>query len=699
MNNDRSHNSPLESAKSLRLLVVEDSATDAELIIGEVRRGYPDLVARQVKNESEMRSALNEQTWDLVISDYCLPAFDGLTALRVIQQQGLDLPFLIISGAITEETAVMVMRAGAHDYLVKDKLARLLPVIDRELRDARVRRERGAARSEAGHLLETAEQSRRALLGMLEDQKEVSEALRESEWFLRSVIDALMDGIALLDEDGTILLVNHAWREFAAQNGGDSSRVSEGVNYLDVCDLSEGADSDGAAVFAEGIRSVFSGSLPVFVTEYSCDSPDKKRWFAARVSLFPGTGPRRVVVAHEDITERKLIEQDRESMQSQLIQSQKMESVGRLAGGVAHDYNNMLSVIVGYAELALEQNPTAEPLREYLEEILKAARRSTEITRQLLAFARKQPISPVVLDLNETVSGMLRMLHRLIGEDIELSWIPESDVWPVKIDPVQIDQILVNLCVNARDAITVGGQIVIETDKVCLDEGYCRLRVGFVPGEFVMLAVSDNGCGMDSETVSRIFEPFFTTKELGKGTGLGMATVYGIVKQNNGFIDVSSEPGIGTITKIYFPRFSSEASQTNGAAKVKLPQGKGETVLVVEDEVLVLSLAERILSSLGYKVLCSSSPEDAITLACSHIGEIQLLLTDMVMPGMNGRELAAKLQALFPGLRCLFMSGYTANVIASHSFPDGTHFIQKPLSITQLAPKIRQALGDEEAVG
>ena len=386
-------------------------------------------------------------------------------------------------------------------------------------------------------------------------------------------------------------------------------------------------------------------------------------------------------------------EAKREALENQLIQAQKMESVGRLAGGVAHDYNNMLSVIIGYTELALEKLDAGQPLYNDIMEVHKAAMRSTKISRQLLAFARRQTINPVVLNLNEVVGNMLSMLRRLIGENIDLIWQPGSGLWPVKMDPVQIDQLLANLCVNARDAIADTGRIIIETHAVTLDEAYCAKHAGFAPGDFVQLAVSDDGEGMDPATLEMIFEPFFTTKGVGEGTGLGLATVYGIVKQNNGFINAYSELGKGTTFKIYLPRIAEAASAEADVEKVRIPIGNGETILVVEDEGSILLLAERILRSLNYNVLTAGSPAEAIALSESYTGNIALLITDVIMPEMNGKEVAQHLTSRFAHMKCLFMSGYTASVIAHHGVLDaGVHFIQKPFSKLELAVSVRKAL-------
>ncbi|MBN1379142.1 MAG: transporter substrate-binding domain-containing protein [Gammaproteobacteria bacterium] len=387
-----------------------------------------------------------------------------------------------------------------------------------------------------------------------------------------------------------------------------------------------------------------------------------------------------------DITERR-------NLEDRLQQAQKMEAVGRLAGGVAHDYNNMLGVILGYTELALEKTRPADPLHDDLKEIFNAARRSTELTRQLLAFSRKQTVHPKVLDLNETLKGMFKMLRRLLGEDIDLTWLPADGLWPIKIDPTQVDQILANLCVNARDAITDVGKVTIETSNITFDEAYCADNPGFLPGEFVLLAVSDDGCGMDKETMDHAFEPFFTTKSINKGTGLGLATVYGIVKQNDGFINIYSEPEIGTTFRLYFPRYAGKADTINTTIMSEIPQGQGEVVLLVEDDQAIRKMSGKMLENLGYQVLPANSPGEAMRLADEYAGGIHLLITDVIMPEMNGSDLASRLSALYPETKTLFMSGYTAEVIAHRGvLDDGVNFIQKPFSQKDLAAKVREVL-------
>jgi len=360
---------------------------------------------------------------------------------------------------------------------------------------------------------------------------------------------------------------------------------------------------------------------------------------------------------------------------------------------VAHDFNNMLGVILGHAELAKEQIAPASPVFSDLVEIQKAARRSADLTRQLLAFARRQTISPQVLNLNETVEGMLKMLRRLIGEDIDLFWKPGSQLWSVNIDPSQLDQILANLVVNARDAINGVGKITIETANLTFDDSPSLNRCGFPVGDFVLLAVSDDGSGMDNETLDRLFEPFFTTKGVGRGTGLGLAMVYGIIKQNNGFINVYSEPGKGSTFKIYLPRHAGESSVASQERVVEIPRGRGETVLLVEDEPAILNLTKTLLERLDYLVLPAATPAQAISLADCHEGQIHLLLTDVVMPEMNGQDLAERLRVRLPNLKILFMSGYPADVIAHRGhLAAGVHLIQKPFTIHSVAAKLRAVL-------
>ncbi len=397
----------------------------------------------------------------------------------------------------------------------------------------------------------------------------------------------------------------------------------------------------------------------------------------------------------KDVTLQKESAEDKERLQNQLIQASKMESLGRLAGGIAHDFNNMLSVILGRTELIMSEMDQTNPVYKDLNEIQKSGQRSAELIRQLLGFARKQTISPIILDINKTIAGMLSMMRKIIGEDIELIWKPSPEVWPIKIDPVQIDQIIANLCINSRDALSKGGKIIIKTDTAILDEAYCAVNRGFKTGQYTLLSVTDNGYGMDEKNLEHIFEPFFTTKESGRGTGLGLATVYGIVKQNNGFIKVRSKENEGTSFEIFFPKINEKiVSGRNKSSGVAM---KGEeTILVVEDEDSILSFLKSLLKRLGYKVFTARTPKEAIKIYKEQSALIHLVLSDVVMPEMTGKELLLELKKIQPDLQVLFMSGYSFNVITHQEVLDeDVNFLQKPFSNKILAKKIREILDNQ----
>lgn len=395
----------------------------------------------------------------------------------------------------------------------------------------------------------------------------------------------------------------------------------------------------------------------------------------------------------QDVSETKRIEADAQRLQEQLNQAQKMESIGRLAGGVAHDFNNMLGVIFAHTDLLLEEGAFSQNIHESLIEIRNAAERSAELTTQLLSFARKQTVAPKVVNLNEIIDSTTNMLRRIIGEDINLEWRPEKDLWGVSVDVGQVNQILLNLCINARDAINGAGRIIIETANVVFNETDMDSYGEILAGDYVRLSVSDNGCGMDADMLVHIFEPFFTTKEAGKGTGLGLSTVYGVVKQNDGFLRVGSEPGDGTTFNIWFPRNSTDANKLADVKTDKPVEHVHETILLVEDDLSILRVMKRMLEMRGYTVLDAHTPKEALALARKYNGEIHLLLTDVVMPEMNGRDLAQRMMTLYPDLLRLYMSGHTADVIAHHGIlHEGVNFIQKPFTMHDLYAKVREVI-------
>jgi PAS domain S-box-containing protein len=955
-------------SQGLRVLIVEDSDSDAALVARLLRKAGYDIHEERVESAAEMSAALARQVWDVVISDYALPQFDAPAALSLLQQAGLDIPFIVVSGTIGEETAVTMMKAGAHDYLMKDKLLRLAPAVAREMREAQSRRERRQA-EEALHastkhlssvfraapigiglavdrVLKEANQylfdmtgySRAELIGQsarilypddaefervgrdkyaqirersagsietrwqrkdgvvrdiflsstllnptdwsagmtfaaldITERKQAEAALLKSEndfrrlsefnrqlneisivfnetsdlvsleesiatsfWQLTGALGATISrydpfaktiqvtatampeellaqiesvlGVSLAElkmtipdeiiplmtthfidrtsdltalsfgkiapetaerliaaigcgqilgvglsygseligatiaflPEGAVEIPDHSLRTFAymaslamtRKKAEDSLRASEARFAtifraspigISLTRFADGQIADANATFLSmlgytreevmGYTTLELGMWPNPAERHrivrllhelgraqNIELRLRRKSGEIRDSLVSAelielAGERYMVSMIHDITEQKRAEEEKERLQTQLTQAQKMESIGRLAGGVAHDFNNMLNVIMAHAELALNRlNPTDPPFAN-LQEIYKAAQRSADLTRQLLAFARKQIVAPKVLDLNETIETMLKMLRRLIGEDISLVWMPGAGVWPVKVDPSQIDQILVNLCVNARDAMTGQGRITIETGNVVFDDDDCASNQEAVPGEFILLAVSDDGCGMDEEIRSKLFEPFFTTKELGKGTGLGLATVYGIVKQNNGFIDVYSEPNMGTTFKIYLSRHMERVDPMHKDGAMARPERGNETVLVAEDEPAILEVIIDVLQNQGYTALTATTPGEAMRLARDYAGEIHLLISDVIMPEMNGRDLANNMMLFCPRLKVLYMSGYTADVIAHHGvLDDRVYFIQKPFTIRELIAKVREVL-------
>jgi len=516
---------------------------------------------------------------------------------------------------------------------------------------------------------------------------EISER-KHSERILSDVIEKNPLSIQIADAEGYTIQVNPSYIKLFGLNPtpeynvfNDNQLEEQGLNSLIV------AARKGEIVYFPEILYKINAASPQIDQDYV--------WI--KMIIFPLIGihekPDQYVIMYEDITRRKLTEDEREKLRNQLVHAQKMESVGRLAGGVAHDFNNMLGVIIGYTELIINELAPDSQYYQNLQEVLKAAKRSADLTRQLLTFARKQTISPKILNLNDTVNGMYRMLKRLIGENILLLWMPAEKPVMVEADPSQIDQILANLCVNARDAITDTGKIIIETELITLSENFCIANTGATPGDYVLLKVSDSGYGMDKETLSHLFEPFFTTKDPGKGTGLGLATVYGIIRQNNGYINVHSQPGAGTTFNIYLPEYKKTAEDVPLIQTDKKSFNAHGTILVLEDEAAILNMTTKILAAQGYKLLSATSPAEALHIAREHEEAIHLLITDVIMPEMNGRELSAQIINLRPQIKVLFMSGYTADVITFHGVLDKqVNFIQKPFTLEELVSKVREVI-------
>jgi PAS domain S-box-containing protein len=500
-------------------------------------------------------------------------------------------------------------------------------------------------------------------------------ALRESEERFRGLVEGSASAIWIHDERN-FLYANPCALKMTGYTFDELSRLS--VVELVHPDFRE-------FVTKREEERMKGGDIPKHYEFQIVKKTGEAIWIDFSGAVIDYQGRQAIIASAYDVTERKKLEE-------QLLQAQKMEGIGKLAGGVAHDYNNMLGVIIGYSSLIMKRIDRSEPIYRYFELIASAAKRAADITRQLLAFARREIVSPRVLDPNKAIESLQKMLQRLIGENVKLMFLPEKSIWNIKIDPTQLDQILVNLATNARDAIDDIGTIIIETSNASIDEAYTHNRIDFSPGEYVVISFTDTGKGMSKETMEKIFEPFFTTKSKGQGTGLGLSTVYGIVKQNGGSINVYSEIGGGTTFRIYLPRYQGKVEDAEAVQAEKAIDGT-ETVLVVEDQADLLELAKNSLEEYGYKVLTALSPGEGILLCEGYQGKIHLLLTDVIMPVMNGKELRDKILTMKPDIKTVFMSGYTANVIADQGILDEeVDFIQKPFTPYALAKKVHDVL-------
>lgn len=517
-------------------------------------------------------------------------------------------------------------------------------------------------------------------------QRSASDLL-ESQGQLRSLVQTIPDLVWLKNEDGVFISCNQTFEKLLGATEGEITGKTD-YDFFD----REIADS-----FRTNDRLAIAQGKPCKNEEWVTFADDGSTVLLETIKtpMYDNNGRLIGVLGiGRDITERFLATQEQERLHEKLCQANKMESVGLLAGGVAHDFNNMLGVIIGHAEMAMTKTPRSESIFSNLEEIRNAANRSANITRQLLTFARKQTVVPVALDINKTIEEMHGILRRLIGEDIELIWQPGEKLKMVKMDPSQLDQILVTLCVNSRDAIGGTGIIKIRTDRVSFDAAFCSTHPDCLPGTFNLLSVSDNGCGIDPKIMPHLFEPFFTTKEIGKGTGLGLATVYGIVKQNGGFIVIESKPGKGATFNIYLPQDSEENDWTPKRLEKKRSSSRGhETILLVEDEPSVLEMGKTMLENQGYNVIVASNPDEAIRLISDQLYDVQLLITDVIMPKMNGRVLAENISSVCPNLKVLFMSGYTSDIIAAQGLLDeSVNFIHKPFSNEDFTVAVREIL-------
>ncbi|MCC6624857.1 MAG: response regulator [Deltaproteobacteria bacterium] len=648
-------------SEPLRALLLEDVPTDAKLIVRALQADGPAITWERVEDAAGLRRCLAEASWDVILSDWSMPSFDAMAALAIVRERGLDVPFIIVSGTIGEERAAEVMRSGAHDYVLKHNLARLAPAVEREVREAAERRARRAAEGE----------------------------LRRQEARYRRIIETTHEGIWTIDLQGRTSFVNRRMAELCGRAPGD-------VIGREALELVAPASRE---VAARRLRP--NGPEPEEV-DVALERPDG----SCAVVVFETMtihgedgAPEGVLAMGRDVTAERAAEEARRRAEDALARSdeqlrhaQKMEAIGRLAGGVAHDFNNLLSVILSYASLLADDlGPDDERTTSALE-ITAAGQRAAQLTRQLLAFSRQQIVEPRLVDLNAIVVSMERMCGRLLGEDVRLATRLDPTIGKVLADPSSLEQVIMNLVVNARDAMPRGGSLTIETARVEVDPDYAGTHLGVSPGPHVQLAVSDSGVGIEPAIVERIFEPFFTTKELGKGTGLGLSTVFGIVKQAGGTIWVYSEVGVGTTFKVLLPRAAAVTLVTPRPAPAVIDLRGREAVLVVEDDGAVRAVAAGILRRHGYTVVEAADPAAALALEPS-VPTLDALLTDLVLPGMSGPELARRLRERRPGLRVLCMSGYTDDAVVRHGLIEqGLPFLSKPLVPDALLRKLRELL-------
>jgi two-component system cell cycle sensor histidine kinase/response regulator CckA len=651
---------PTSDARPLRILILEDNPDDAEMLVRELRRAAVVSVPERADTEADFLARLDPPP-DLILADYHLPGYGALGALRALRSRGVEVPVVVVSGTIGEEAAAECLREGATDYLRKDRLGRLGQAVRNALEQERLRQEERRMTAE----LRASEERYRLLF----DQYRL---LFDQAPYPMWVVDG---------ETLRFLEVNHK----AIDSYGYSRDEFLAMSMLEIRPPEE------VPATLAGVSGALAG-VPMTGRHRHRTKAGELLEVAVSSRPLSFAGRRALLAVIDDLTERDRLE-------TQHRQAQKMEAVGQLAGGVAHDFNNLLTAILGYSELVGQQLADRPELREQVAEISRAGERGADLTRQLLAFSRMQALRPRLVDLNAVVAGVETMLGRLIGEDIELVTVLQPGVSPVLVDPGQIEQVIVNLVVNARDAMEDGGRLLVETADVELDAAYAGANAGATAGAHVRLAVSDTGCGMDAATRARIFEPFFTTKEAGRGTGLGLATVYGIVHQSGGRIEVYSEPGHGTSFKIYFPAaHRAAAGETPAAAATAAgaappPPLGSETLLVIEDDPALRRLTRILLEGGGYTVLAAASPAGALAFARESAVPIGLVLTDVVMPEMSGPEVAARLAVLLPEARVLYMSGYSGEVIGRRGLvPPGAALLEKPFTAGNLLRTVRQVL-------
>lgn len=641
----------------IRVLLIEDDEQDAELVRLALERGGFELDWRRVDNETDLRLALARESWDVIISDFAMPGFDGLRAFQIVQQLRLDIPFIFVSGALGEERAVAAMRAGARDYILKGNLTRLSVAVRRELAASRIK----------------------------QSERRLEANARQEQRRLGIAVEVSGAGIFEFRRGDTDPYVSPRLLEILGLEASDVPSAADAARWVRQLIHPEDRAATDAA-----FHSFMTGELDRLSIEARIRRAPHV-WtdiaaFAKAVSRDEKSRATHVIGVIMDVTERHLLE-------AQLRQAQKMEAIGRLAGGVAHDFNNLLTAILSFSRFAMKAIDENSKAYKDLEEVVKAAKRAETLTGQLLAFSRRKPIAPQIVNVNELITDVQRMLARVVGEDVQIETRLGQDVKNIRMDPGSLEQVIMNLSVNARDAMPHGGQLTLATEDVVTRQ-VSAFGDGFQvpPGRYLRLRVSDNGTGMDEATLRRIFEPFFTTKGVGAGTGLGLATCYGIVQQAGGFIAAESTIGVGTTFSILLPT-TTEVPQKLESSPPSQRVGGRETILVVEDEEPLRRLAVRALSEFGYRVMEAKNGVEALTSFEQACDEIDLLLTDVVMPEMGGIALAQRLTNINPRMRVLFMSGYAPTMVANERLLEpGVSLLQKPFTPDQLGISVKNSL-------
>ncbi|MCW2504250.1 MAG: sensor hybrid histidine kinase [Actinomycetia bacterium] len=656
----------------VHLLVVEDNDDDAVLVVDRLRRSGLTVDYQRVETLDGVTAALAAETLpDVLLCDYNLPSLSAESVLGLLHERELDIPFILVSGQIGEESAAALMRAGAHDFVLKDRLARLAPAIQRELREAEIRRERRQGQA----------------------------ALRESEERFRLLAEHAQDIIF------RCRLLPHAEVEYLSPAVTAITGYEPEELMGDPARLFKTVAPDDEHVMEESWRSPSPDLMLLRWRRRNGDSA----WMEQRAAGIRDADGRLVAVQGvlRDVTERVRAEHDHAAMRVRLHQAQRLESLGQLAGGVAHDFNNLLGVILGFTAFVSEEITSAAAsdttgrwaaVREDVGRITHAAERAAALTQQLLVFGRREVVQPRALYVNASVAAVEQLLRRTVGKDAKLVTDLADDLWPVWADLGQIEQVLLNLAVNARDAMPGGdGTLTIRTRNIEIDPTMAASRPGLVAGRHVQLQVIDTGTGMPPEIAERAFEPFFTTKAKGSGTGLGLATVYGIVTQGGGSVQVESSPGQGTTFTILLPA-TDEVPAVDETVVPAAPVGTGQTVLLVEDEPALLEVTRRHLIRAGYQVLAASGGAEALAMIAGHDAEIHLLLTDVLMPEMLGKEVAERFLAQRPGTPVLFMSGYVGSALTSQGRLDpGVSLLEKPFAAAELIARVSQLLAAERA--